>query len=258
MQIKLLVVALLINYLMSKFTIMRKECPNCGKEQVYTNKVSYRRAIVNNQLCKSCAFIKKDKKQGDCSQLLKEDILTYYWLGFIFADGHIEKSKRLQVSLGIKDIGHLKKLQKFLLIENLRDCGTYCSMSIMDVFNIKQLVEKFSIASNKTKSPCNLSNIKGDLLTALFIGFIDGDGSVAQQTGRKDHCIYIKCHPAWLGNLNIFSNHVSGENKAYIDKQGWAKLHIANNKTIKELKKFINTHYLPVLTRKWDKILINA
>lgn len=36
-------------------TIMKRNCPECGKEKVYKSKAGYERAVKNNILCQSCA-----------------------------------------------------------------------------------------------------------------------------------------------------------------------------------------------------------
>jgi hypothetical protein len=37
------------------FTIMKRNCPECGKEKTYKSKVGFARAVKNNTLCQSCA-----------------------------------------------------------------------------------------------------------------------------------------------------------------------------------------------------------
>lgn len=67
-----------------------------------------------------------------------------YWLGFLFADGCIlEKEKRFQMNLSIRDIDHMKKFQKFLNLETepLED-GPFCRMSIRNANIWQQLNDK--------------------------------------------------------------------------------------------------------------------
>ncbi len=193
-------------------------------------------------------------KKGNCSVLLNEDNLTYYWIGFILADGHIGKGVRLKVALSNKDKDHIIKLQNFLSVETLREYPTYSEFSIMDTFSIRKFCKKFKIEQNKTEKACDISQVKGDLLKSLFIGFIDGDGYIGKQYKREDCCLFIKCHSAWLGNLNIFAKEYLGKESAYINKAGYANLNIGNNKILKELKQFAIINKLPVLERKWKNI----
>jgi len=190
-------------------------------------------------------------KKCNLSKLLEETPLTYYWIGFLLADGHISNQTRLSVTLSLKDLEHLKKLQKFLQIENIR-VEKQASISAMDSKIIRKFCKKFKINSNKTKYPPDLSFIKNkDLIEALKIGFIDGDGCIDNQTGRKDCKLRIKCYKSWLNNLlSLFGN-------CYINNQGYAQTTITNSIILKELKNKALALNLPILSRKWDKIDIN-
>lgn len=195
-------------------------------------------------------------KKGNCSALLEENVITYYWIGFILADGHINKGVRLKVALGKKDRDHLIKLKDFLKVQVLKDYPTHSEFAIMDTEIMKKFCLKFKIEQNKTVRACDISRVKGDLMTALFIGFIDGDGYIGKQYKREDCCLFIKCHSAWLENLNIFSQTFLNKRSAYINKAGYASLNIGNNLVLKNLKQFIIKNNLPVLERKWKKITL--
>lgn len=188
-------------------------------------------------------------KKCNLSKLLLETLETYYWIGFILADGHISKSTRLRVTLAKRDKNHLIKLQKFLNVQELQE-NTQVSISGMDSKVIREFCNKFDIKSNKTYNPPNLSFIKNkDLLFALSIGFIDGDGCIDNQTNRSDCKLRIKCHSSWVNNLEFIYNI-----KSKINNQGYAYINITNSILLKELKRkaiFLN---LPILNRKWDKI----
>lgn len=193
-------------------------------------------------------------KKGNCSVLLEETVLTYYWIGFILADGHIHNSIRLKVALGLKDKEHLLKLKHFLKVENHIDYPNHSEFSVMDSAILRKFCKKFKLEQNKTIKACDISSVHSNLLKALFIGFIDGDGYIGKQYKRKDCCLFIKCHSAWLENLNIFSQEFLGKKSAYLNKAGYANLHIGNHLVLKDLKQFIINNQLPVLERKWNKI----
>lgn len=192
-------------------------------------------------------------KKCNLSKLLLETPETYYWIGFILADGHIENQTRLSVTLANKDINHLLKLKDFLGIETLHHNKNGTSYICgMDSKIIRQFSKKFNIVSNKTQNPANVSNIKdSDLLLALKIGFIDGDGSIGFQSGRKDCILRIKCHNSWEKNLEYLYGNCK------INNQGYANVNIGNSDTLKDLKKNAIRLNLPFLTRKWDKIDLN-
>jgi len=40
-------------------TILKRNCPKCGKEVIYKNKISYKRALKDNPLCRKCVYHSK-------------------------------------------------------------------------------------------------------------------------------------------------------------------------------------------------------
>lgn len=227
-----------------------KNCPNCGSVQQYKSSSALWLSIKNNSTCKKCSALKNAKKLGDASFLLDDTLISYYWIGFILADGHISNN-RLSIGLSAKDINHLEKLAKLLGVK----VRTFfikkyniCSLSCMDTMNISKLVEKYDIKGNKTENPPNISNISEKNMIALSIGFIDGDGSIKNVYKRQDFSIIIKCHKSWLNNLKLMYG------KSYITNSGYATCNISNSIDCKRLKRFAIQHNLPILERKWNII----
>jgi hypothetical protein len=228
----------------------KKICPTCGNSQFYKSRNALWLATKNNSECRKCATLKYAKRKGTLISLLSENLISYYWLGFLLADGHISNN-RLTVSSAIKDEDHLKTLA--ILLETsvkYRMMGKYkqCALSVMDTINGEVLVKKYNILSNKTINPPNILQITGDPLIALSIGFIDGDGCIKHQTNRKDFTISVKCHSSWLDILKYLYG------KAHINKDGYAITNISNTEDSKKLKAFVIKNHLPVLKRKWDII----
>ncbi len=196
--------------------------------------------------------------------ILNDDHETFYWVGFILADGYITKTNRLKVIISIKDKEHLEKLGKFLglKIGRERDAATLIKQ---DKKIITEFKKKFEISNNKTYNPPSLEmflKIENDLLMSLIIGFIDGDGSIRYQTGRTDSSLMIKNHNSWLKILQIFADTIMKNSgiKFPIPKtnnQGYASLTCANLRILQFLKKHSLIHNLPILNRKWDKIDMN-
>lgn len=206
---------------------------------------------------------KSFRRSSDCSPLLEETVESYYWLGFIMADGHISNGKRLRVSISIKDDAHLKKLSKLIECKTTyhsRDDGDQIYLSVQDDEKIPILVRKFDIQSNKTENPCKIDAINDDaLFLSWLVGFIDGDGYVGNQWGRKDYQIRIKCHKSWLKNFLYIQKRLSAifgvkMSKAKLNNFGYANVSICNNRVIIGLKKFVLDNSLPALERKWDII----
>lgn len=208
-----------------------------------------------------------DNRLASLDILLNESNETYYWIGFIMADGNV-KNNRLRIRISSKDVKHLLKFKKYISFDNdlfYSKDNTHVGISVMDSKFIKMLCDKFDIKENKTYNPCNINNINSDeKLLSLIIGFIDGDGSITYQFKRKDFSLRIKCHKSWYENLDYILNsitRITGEpcktSVKLVDDDKYACISITNTKTLKKLKNEMSLLNVPYLTRKWDIIDIN-
>ncbi len=215
--------------------------------------------------------------------LLNNSVEAFYWLGFILADGYIEET-RFSFGLAEKDKSQLKKLKKFLEIDNFiftrkklngYSEGNFCSLVVADVENIPKIKEMFSINSAKTYSPPTFPEITDEQFLSLLCGYIDGDGCISQQTGRKytnkkgetkqyirkDFLMQVKCHSSWKNLLvefgerlcRIFNTDID-KSKVRIDKKGYVVWRIYNTVLLNELKKKALDLGVPLMKRKWDKV----
>lgn len=241
-------------------------CECCGKELTYGSYSAWHLAEKNHGLCRSCAGRKKAKRLNNLSILLEDTPETYYWIGFLLADGHFDE-KRIVVGLAEHDRGHLERFAKYISYEgtistvkkNLYNAvHNAVRLSAMDAEVVTKLREKFDIKSNKTYNPPKtLSWIPEKLFLCLMAGLIDGDGSIMNFYGRKDAFIRIKQDKSWLPILREFGKYFGESDRAKINKQGYAELQITGFPKIRELKKKLLEYNLPLLNRKWDKIDID-
>jgi hypothetical protein len=197
--------------------------------------------------------------QGDLSVLLHDSPEAFYWMGFIAADGYFFNN-RLRLVLARKDKRHVESFCRFVRCDNHRDLeNNSYGVAVQDSFNVPKIVGKFDLQKAKTYHPPIVSWMTGDLCWAFFIGFIDGDGSIGNQSGRRDCLLRIKNHISWQPVLKFFTDFVSKEAgvvppEVKPNKQGYAEVNIANSMTLKCLKKKAGELKLPVLERKWSKI----
>lgn len=194
--------------------------------------------------------------------LLQEGVLSYYWLGFLMADGHIEQNKRIVLVLSTKDYQHLKKYADFIICKNIKSDKNKCWVAAQDKKIISQLANSWKWFGNKTKNPPIINIKDNDLFLAFLIGFIDGDGYIGKQTLRNDSIISIKLHNSWINILQYFSDRLSiasnlKTTKAHINKNGYAWVAWTNSEVVKYLKLQAIRLDLPILSRKWDKIDLN-
>jgi hypothetical protein len=206
-------------------------------------------------------------RNTECNKLLDGSIQSLYWIGFIFADGHISQNNRLKITLSIKDLTHLEQFANYVNSKVwITRFGKYdkCTVSIKDIDNIKLLKESYDIHHRKTYNPP--SSIIFDKLTneqklALIIGFIDGDGSIRKLSRTSSpYNITIKNHASWLSIHTQFSNFL----KEYFDVEssmnpklmnsGYSQINISHSDIVYGIKTFIDENSIPVLSRKWGII----
>lgn len=237
-------------------------CECCGKELVYGSYSAWHLAEKNHTICKSCANKKKAKKLNNLSVLLEDTPESYYWIGFLLADGHFSE-KRIVVGLSEHDREHLEKFAKYInyggrlrIAKREPHNGVY--LAAMDTEVVEKLREKFDIKSNKTYNPPKtLSWVPEDLFLCLLAGIIDGDGAITNFHKRKDVFIRIKQHNSWLPILSEIGKFLGKENATKINKNGYAELLITGYPLIRGLKKRLMSYNLPLMSRKWDKIDLN-
>ena len=196
------------------------------------------------------AFLLKIKRETNANsrKLISETNESYYWLGFLMADGHFNKNGQIQINLAEKDLKHLQKLGEFLEYKR-KITKPHLSFSFTEIK--EELESKFNVVNNKTYNPCNLQNISGDALFSFIIGFIDGDGSIS-----KRGCLSIISHKNWLENICLMIKEISNDKycSCKINKVGFSYATITNIETLKLIKRKIISLGLPVLQRKWERI----
>lgn len=185
-------------------------------------------------------------------KLLDNDVKSFYWIGFLIADGHFNKNKFITLNLSKKDINHINEFRKFLGINE----SEKTLVSISDQITFEELRCRFKISSNKTYFPCDLSYFEkyDEFFFSFIIGFIDGDGSI-----NNKGSIRIKCHNSWYDNIEKMIKFLTNNNykKPKINKEGLVVGHISSIEIVKKIKLKIDELKLPILKRKWDLIPMN-
>lgn len=221
--------------------------------------------------------------KNNAENLLNDSFESYYWLGFIMADGSVENT-RIAISLSSKDKVHLLKLKKFLNKDisfyDFRRTATYgeqivSTLIVTDKFNITKIRNLFRIEGRKTYNPPTLPIMSDEQFLSFVCGYIDGDGCINIQKGgtytnkkgevkryeRTDPIMQVKCHSSWENLLRqmgerlckILDEDVS-KSKIRIDKRGYVVWRLYGNQILGKLKIRLNELSLPKMERKWSKI----
>ncbi len=244
--------------------IITSNYPHTNKK-VLLNKLPNRswKAIILKAMSLKIKRELNEEIKSDLSPLLKDNPISYYWIGFLLADGHFSKSNRLILEISKIDKGHIQKFSKFIKSKyrpNKNSIGVYC----MDKNKVCLIVDKFDINNNKTKYPPKISslNILDDLLFSLIIGYIDGDGSIRIRKKNRLSYLSLQVHKSWLNNLIFFENFLYkyfnySKNKqlSKLNKRKYAHLGISDNYMLSLMKKRLIELKLPVLKRKWNRVI---
>lgn len=142
------------------------------------------------------------KRSANLSKLLENNSCAYYWIGFLLADGTINhETMRLKLTLAKKDLSHVERFHKFIQSSQNISLNT---VSCQDKLTVPKIIDKFDLKKRKTYNPPE-KQLELDInLMALYIGFIDGDGSIKKVHKRKDCNIIIKVHSSWqIGRAHV-------------------------------------------------------
>lgn len=145
-----------------------------------------------------------------------------YWLGFIYADGFIQSkrkhnSRKMGISLAIKDRGHLVKLNECLessvpVKEYVQTTGysvgsTYCRVLYASEKLTDDLM-RYGVFENKTDILDAPPDIPKQYIKDFIRGYFDGDGSVWRSKSNN------QCHISIVGTdalLTFIMNHLKDE-----------------------------------------------
>lgn len=204
------------------------------------------------------------QRKGDLTPLLEDTLITYYWIGFILADGCILNNGQLVVQLSEKDKDHLAKLATYLKtkVKQVRQTTSYKDnpkfrpefvyrITVCDPKITNKIKDKFCIHQKKTYNPPDIEslNLTKDQAFAILIGFIDGDGCIY----HKDRYIKIENHSSWSSVHKYFADIISKEfitTRTNINKRGYSGCYLKSG-SINILQQFAELHNLPILERKW-------
>jgi hypothetical protein len=141
-----------------------------------------------------------EQRKGTLEPLFNKTIESYYWLGFIAADGYISKTGHLLISQSDKDKENMDKMAIFLktnIYSFMRDSG-YVKECLTHRINISDRVlglkinEMFGVTGKKTYTTIKLDFIETeDQAIAFLCGIIDGDGS------KQGSAYGIQCDNSW-------------------------------------------------------------
>lgn len=206
--------------------------------------------------------------KSDLSVLLRDTPEAYYWSGFLLADGSVVRNGRLlKLVISNVDRAHILAFKQFIgcagkLREQQRvpPHSNTVGIACMNSKLVPEWCHKFDVNRAKTYNPpTKLPTDNVDLLLAMFIGFIDGDGHVAKVHNGNNCNIVIHIHSSWCVYLNkmlrvVYAAAGAPAVPAKIAADGYTLACISRISVVRYLKETSIKLKLPTLARKWDKI----
>lgn len=214
--------------------------------------------ITFNDL-KKLASIETFTYNNKFSNLLINSKEAYYWAGFIFADGSINKDYScFNMRLAKQDADHVKAFREFVEYSG-KQKSLDISLSHKD---IKTFSDKFGIVPDKSHNCLDYNfykNLPYDLWISWLIGYTDGDGSI---TSRKDRPGLVTIRYVAHQSNASFHEELLKDIKYRIDdcnstikykEETIIRWYISKRSICKELA--TKAKELPSLRRKWDKVV---
>lgn len=206
---------------------------------------------------------------GSLDNLLLDHPISYYWIGFLFADGHLSVDGKLVCNLSIKDKSHLNKLANYLNV-NVNNNIKFPGICIQDKHKANYLRQKYDWHHRKTYNPPSLELYENlfcnkEFFVSWLIGFLDGDGSIVRDKRRiQDIGFIVGCHINWDSFLKLIAKYLAYH--FHLDKPPEVRKSINNthrmsrfgthNKDILfRLWYYANKYQLPFLERKLGRVM---
>lgn len=221
------------------------------------------------------------KGNSDFRFLLEETNIAYYWMGFLFADGHFNfKSGNIVLCSNPVDLDHLcifgnlcgvkPKIYNMLKSGYRTEDKRMVRVSGSQIRIIKDLKNKFDIDQNKTYNPPSIEILTNQLNTeekfiSFLCGFWDGDGSIYKTHSTNKDKKYlrlfgaIELHRSWKDFLQFLLDKLYEfgflKKRSFVKetKTNCAKILITGC-TLYKIKNSFPKEITP-LKRKWDKVI---
>ena len=253
-----------------------RTCPSCGKEITYARKSDYNKAVKKGSVCKSCAVSKSSifktghhfndsvKRENSLNRLMTEQTpQSFYWIGFLIADGSFHSGGKFELGLAEKDLGVIEAFCEYIAYNNKimyrEDTKSY-RISFANSIENPKFMEKYGFKPRKTYNPIDFFVFKDydkELLLALLIGIIDGDGSIQPNGSSNAFCITITAHESWTQFYQEFMETLDiPEHISNREGSTTITIRICRREILQLLQDVITNNNLFHLKRKWNKLMI--
>jgi|JI10StandDraft_1071094.scaffolds.fasta_scaffold09420_6 hypothetical protein len=216
--------------------------------------------LKENVLRTRSKAIQQSKLQGSINHNIFDDLTpeALYWIGFLYADGHIEKDRpRISVTLSSIDHEHLVKLSKFFGDNiTIRVLGTGHHRVAFSSISIYEKLITMGFSNRKTYAIIPHITLKTS--RDFWRGVVDGDGWICNKKQTAlGLCGHINTIQAFLKYVN--DSGISTKAQAHKVKKRqnlWTvDLHANKDKAVAELLYKDSTVYLERKYQKYQEII---
>lgn len=253
-----------------------RNCPKCGKEIRYKYKSDFTKAIKANSLCKSCAVSKSSIFQkghnlndvyavriNSLDKLIDdESFQTFYWVGFLLADGSFYNTSEFEFGLKNEDRNALEEFSKYIEFKGnikYRESTNSNRICFSNSISIPKFMAKYGFNFNKTYNPTDFNFFKKynkNQILSLLIGIIDGDGSISNNGSKYCNQITITAHNNWISFYEKLFKFLDIDlHFTKVKNSNTISIRICKREYCLMLKQFILNNNLFYLQRKWSKII---
>jgi AraC-like DNA-binding protein len=192
----------------------------------------------------------------------RDEPITAYWAGFIYADGCIcrdkeKKTYALAMKIHTRDLEHIQTFCNHIGLSHssisFQSKRPACGITIRDT-GLKDSLERWGIVHRKSYNWVEPNIPDDDLFRAFVVGLIDGDGHIRFKNARGHASISIATNHQklydWLV-LRLRQMGYTGHANSYAHGLTCKEITFAGVKSVDQLINLLRPWEFPNLKRKW-------
>lgn len=208
-------------------------------------------------------FLKDGKKKINSNyfnEIDSED--KAYWLGFLTADGYVNKNNTIELCLAEIDIDHLYKFKTAInsdhsinkKVVRLNDKEFYSYRISFRDTQISNNLKDFGLNNEKSYNAFIPDNLPDDLMRHYIRGLFDGDGSIYQGSNGLNISFISGSEQMIIDINNVIKKHLNLDMKNRISRNLY-ETRLFSNEDVSKFLQWLYADSTIYLNRKYNKAL---